>query len=102
MWWEVVHVGVREARGHRRHLRILAVAFAEHEELHRDELRRLPGEGRHCRVGRVSPGTVTGEAGLRLLWDLFGCGTVGGKTKRGGKHHRRATAVATATAHFPA
>ena len=63
---ELVKVAVRELRRHRRHLRILAVALAEHVQRGRDELRRLPGDRRHCRIGRVAALAVAGGAGIRI------------------------------------
>src|SRR5438876_6299742 len=92
---ELVHVRVREAGGPRRHLRILAVALAEQVELQRDGLRRLTGEGRLGRVGRISAGAVADDAGLRFLRDFFGGERGASRDKRGGKHRRRAAVTAT-------
>src|SRR6267378_2233838 len=95
---KLVHVRVGEAGGDRRHLRILAIALAKKEKLHRDELRRLTGERRQGRVGRVPAGAVADGADLGLRWNFLGSGSGAGgeKRKRGGKHRRRAAV----TVHF--
>src|SRR6266850_4249526 len=88
---KLVHVRVGEVGYDWRHLRILAVTLAKKEKLHRDELRRLTGERRQGRIGRIPAGAVTDGADLSLRWNLgSGSGAGGEKRKRGGKHRRRA------------
>src|SRR5258708_8400445 len=74
---ELVHVRVREAGGHRRHLRVLAVALAEHEELHRDELGRLSGERGHGGGGWIFPRAAPGGPNLCPCRGPFGGGRGG-------------------------
>src|SRR5205085_8745497 len=63
---ELVEVAVGELRRHRRHLRILAIALAEHVERGREELRRLAGERGHRRIGRIAALAVARSAGIRI------------------------------------
>src|SRR5258705_9518789 len=64
---EVIDVGIAQVRCERRHLRVLAPALAEHDELCRDELLGLAGERRNGGIGGIFLRSLGGFAGLRLF-----------------------------------
>src|SRR5437763_6122463 len=61
------HVVLRQARGHRRHLRIAAAPFLEVFELEVDIAPALAGKDRIIGIGRIAIGTMTRSADLCLV-----------------------------------
>src|SRR6202022_3063044 len=84
---EIMHVLGREVGRHRAHARIAAASGLEIPELKIEVTRRLPGENRIVRAGRISHRPVARNTDYRLRFARIGVG-MNGSRKRPDTHAR--------------